>query len=415
MIMRLRRTFVVLTVGLVTCVLACVLGLSYHASAVAYDDALDQALERALVGSFDVRPVIGGALGQADAGPARVPVFCAEVSYGGIVLRSNGLAVDIGTQELSQVLEQAVDAQDDAGELPELHLRWRRSFADGAMRIAVADTSTMRDALASQLTGYLVVVALAALVVGVATFLLSRRVVAPIERAFEQQRRFVADASHELKTPLAVIMANTDILLAHPERFSEEDLGWMRATRHEAQRMNGLVGELLDLARTDAAAAGDAAGMEREDVDLSTLVDLAVLEFEAIAFERGCTLAARIEPDCRVTGDRGQLERLVKILVENATKYAAVGSEVLVTLAREGRACVLAVHNEGEPVPPEDLPHLFERFYRSDKARTRADGSAVGGYGLGLAIARGIAEAHGGQIGVTSTAEAGTTFEVRLP
>jgi signal transduction histidine kinase len=91
-----------------------------------------------------------------------------------------------------------------------------------------------------------------------------------------------------------------------------------------------------------------------------------------------------------------------------------VGSEVLVTLAREGRACVLAVHNEGEPVSHEDLPHLFERFYRSDKARTRADGSAVGGYGLGLAIARNIAELHGGSISVTSDLS-GTVFLVTLP
>ena len=415
MIKRLRRTFVVVTVSLVSLVLAVVLGLSYHSSAVAYDGVTDQALERALAGSLDLRPVIGGAYGQGDAGGARLPVFCAEVTLAGIVLRSNGVAVDIGTQELSQVLEQAVDASADAGELPELHLRWKRSMGDGFMRIAVADTSTAQAALARQLAGYLAVLGVAALLVGLATHVLSRYLVAPIEQAFAQQRRFVADASHELKTPLAVIMANTDILLAHPERLSDEDLGWLRGTRHEAQRMNGLVADLLDLARTDAAAAGDAAGLAWEDLDLSELVERAVLEFDAIAFERGCSLVAHVEPGCAVRGDRVQLERLVKILVENATKYAGVGSEVNVTLAHDGRACVLAVHNDGEPIPAQDLPHLFERFYRSDKARTRADGSATGGYGLGLAIAQGIAEAHGGQVGVSSTAQEGTTFTVRLP
>ena len=285
----------------------------------------------------------------------------------------------------------------------------------GAVDLLIVGKFALTADISAVATGSQVMHALTGLLVGLATHVLSRYLVAPIEQAFAQQRRFVADASHELKTPLAVIMANTDILLAHPERLSDEDLGWLRGTRHEAQRMNGLVADLLDLARTDAAAAGDAAGLAWEDLDLSELVERAVLEFDAIAFERGCSLVAHVEPGCAVRGDRVQLERLVKILVENATKYAAVGSEVNVTLAHDGRACVLAVHNDGEPIPAQDLPHLFERFYRSDKARTRADGSATGGYGLGLAIAQGIAEAHGGQVGVSSTVQEGTTFTVRLP
>ena len=239
---------------------------------------------------------------------------------------------------------------------------------------------------------------------------LARWILRPVEEAWDQQRRFVSDASHELKTPLAVILANAQILET-AEGVPEDARRWARSTAEEAKHMKGLVEDLLTLARADEQrASGERAAAER--VDLSALVDGCALEFDAVAFERGCSIESSLEPGLSVVGDPSQLGRLVRTLLDNATKYAARGTEVRVALAREGRRCRLAVTNLGDVIAPEDLEHLFERFYRTDRARER---QPQGGFGLGLAIARSIAEAHGGTIGAASSPEEGTTFTVLLP
>ena len=160
----------------------------------------------------------------------------------------------------------------------------------------------------------------------------------------------------------------------------------------------------------DESAAGVSAGaMRHEDIDLSEMVEAATLEFDAIAFERGCLVEDDIAPDLHVSGDPEWIERVVRILVDNACKYAARGSTVTVRLSGSSGHPILAVHNMGSPIDAEDLPHVFERFYRTDEARSR---EAEGGFGLGLAIAKGIVDAHGGKISVSSTEEEGTTFTV---
>lgn len=147
------------------------------------------------------------------------------------------------------------------------------------------------------------------------------------------------------------------------------------------------------------------------DVDFSDVVEEAALEFDAVAFERGCEISCEAQPGLTVKGDKAQLSRVVNTLLDNATKYAPKKSLVKVDARREGKKCALTVNNAGAPIDAEDLSHLFDRFYRTDKARERQE---RGGFGLGLAIAKSIVEAHGGKIWAESTAEAGTTFHVVL-
>ena len=233
----------------------------------------------------------------------------------------------------------------------------------------------------------------------------------PVERAWEQQRRFVADASHELKTPLAVILANTQILLSH-EGVSDDAMRWVESTNDEAGHMKALVGDLLQLARSDETVAGETTGaFRKEPVDLSEMVEAAALEFDAIAFERGCLIQEDVTEGITVSGDAEWLTRLVRILIDNACKYAERETTVDVVLREESGHAHLTVHNVGNPIDAEDLPHVFERFYRSDKARER---EAEGGFGLGLAIAKGIVDAHGGKITASSSEAEGTTFAVTL-
>ena len=176
--------------------------------------------------------------------------------------------------------------------------------------------------------------------------------------------------------------------------------------------MKGLVEDLLTLARADEAKAGTvtAAG-PMVDVDLTAVVEESALEFDAVAFERGCQIDSNTADKIMVKGDKGQLSRVVHTLLDNATKYAAKGSAVKVSLSREGKRAHLSVNNAGAVIDPEDLSHIFDRFYRTDKARSREE---TGGFGLGLAIAKSIVEASGGRIWAESTAADGTTFHVLL-
>lgn len=187
----------------------------------------------------------------------------------------------------------------------------------------------------------------------------------------------------------------------------ERQKKWLTFIQEEAGRMKELVEDLLFLAKNDAARLPlTCARLSMSDLTLGCL-----LPFESVAFEAGVQLDGEIQPGILLQGDEGQLRRLVMILLDNAVKYAGEHGAVRLTLKRQQERVRLMVHNTGDPISPEHLPHLFERFYRADSARSRDQG----GYGLGLAIARTIVEAHGGKLTVASTREHGTCFTASLP
>ena len=237
------------------------------------------------------------------------------------------------------------------------------------------------------------------------SILLARWVVRPTERAWSQQQQFVADASHELKTPLAVMMANNSILLSNGDQTVDSQRRWVESNQTEARQMLELVNDMLFLARPANAERQTV----RDTVDFSALVQRNTLQFEAVCFERGITLEDEVEAGISVLGDANRLQRLASTLIDNACKYG--DTRVSVKLEKAGGQARLSVSNDGAVIPPEDLPHVFDRFYRVDKARVRSEG----GVGLGLAIAQEVAHQHGGAITVTSTESTGTTFTATLP
>ena len=273
--------------------------------------------------------------------------------------------------------------------------------------IALASEQYINQSLMStvQSLGIASVIALVAFFV--LSLFLSRWALGPVQRAWNQQQQFIADASHELKTPLTVIMANNSILMSKPEATVAEQMQWVESTQTEAKLMQGLVNDMLYLARSE----GDEQELVLEQVDLSDLARGASLQFEAVAFEQGIVLDDDIADGIQVRGNADQLGRLIAILVDNACKYCGDGGEVKILLDQAGGKARIRVHNTGAPIDPEDLPHLFDRFYRADKARTRGKG----GFGLGLSIAYNIVTAHRGTIEAASTAADGTTFTVLLP
>jgi heavy metal sensor kinase len=226
-----------------------------------------------------------------------------------------------------------------------------------------------------------------------------------LEAAFERQTRFTADASHELRTPLAIIRSHAELALARP-RSGEEYREALEACLRAAGRMTGLVNGLLTLARADAGRLD----LQRQPVDLRRVVEENVALFRPLAEKKGVSLVADLAPAV-VTGDAGGLGQVVTNLLSNAAQYNRPGGEVCLRLGVSDGAAVLSVADTGCGIPAEDRPHIFERFYRVDKARSRAQG----GSGLGLAICKSIVEAHGGTIDFETEPGRGSTFWVRLP
>lgn len=227
---------------------------------------------------------------------------------------------------------------------------------------------------------------------------------ASLHEAYQAQQRFVADASHELRAPLTAIQANLELVRLHPEMpASERDEAIAEASR-EAERLARLVADLLALARADAGAP-----LHRWRVELDRVL------LEAFAEARRLTRGQRLEighlEPAMITGDPDRLKQLVLILLDNAIKYTPDGGQVTLELQHNGTIAEILVRDTGIGIAPEDLPHVFERFYRADPARSRDPG----GTGLGLPIARWIVEQHGGQITLTSRPGEGTTARVCLP
>lgn len=233
-----------------------------------------------------------------------------------------------------------------------------------------------------------------------------------LETAFEQQVRFTADASHELRTPLAVILAQAELALARPrtpEAYREAIVACQRA----GLRMSALVEDLLTLASVDA----DRLTVNKTPIDLARVAVDGVDLLRPLAEARGVRVEVSADPgSVLVVGDPGRLEQVVANLVGNAITYNHPGGSVLVSvsLAEDGQA-VLMVKDTGVGIAEEQIPLLFDRFFRVDQARSRGEGQGARGNGLGLSICQGVIEAHGGSIGVTSRPGAGSTFEVRLP
>jgi len=220
------------------------------------------------------------------------------------------------------------------------------------------------------------------------SILLSRWVIKPVATAWDQQRRFVADASHELKTPLSVIMANAE-LMQNEETGEEDRAVYSGNILNMTYQMRTLVENMLEMARVDNGTVK----MAFTTVDFSQLVTDAALSFQLLYEEKGMGLRCAVPEGILLKGSEQHLYQVMDVLLDNALKYSTPGSMVSVDVVKTGRSCILSVASPGEAISREDLKNIFKRFYRADKAR-----AMNGSYGLGLSIAESIVEAHKGRI-----------------
>ena len=230
---------------------------------------------------------------------------------------------------------------------------------------------------------------------------LSKTIVKPVEETFEKQKQFISDASHELKTPLAVIEANTDVL--------ENEVGnnkWLNYIQNETESMNKLINELLLLAKIENVDNIK----EYKEFDISKEVEIIVSMFESMSFEKDVKISSNIQENITMNGNKEDLEHILSTLIDNAIKHTEPQKEVMVELSKEKNEVILQVKNMGEPIPEEERKKIFERFYRIDKSRNRKEKR----YGLGLSIAKSTVEKYKGKIEVLYKDEF-TIFKVSIP
>ena len=324
--------------------------------------------------------------------------YYAAISSSGEVLASDPGNGDLFTESsLEDLAKEILDSGSTSGKRD--GMIYLVTDKDDYQLVAFMDTSVVNDNISTLMKYTFAAFGISVIVVFLASLVLSRRIIAPLEENDRRQKQFVSDAGHELKTPLAVMSANCELL--------EKELGenqWLSNIEYENERMSMLVKELLDLSHAESGV------IQEEPVDLSNLVTGEALPFESIAFEKGLMLNTCVDEGIHTMGNSTQLRQLTAILVDNAIEHSEGGPDIELSLTSDKRNALLKVTNPGREIPKEKQDLLFERFYRMDEARTGDDNH----YGLGLAIAKAITQAHGGSISI-SCGNGKVTFSVSIP
>lgn len=329
-------------------------------------------------------------------------------SFGVIVDKDNNISStyhlnDSDVEYYQEAIDTVIKADKDSGKISDYNLLYLKRYFLNKDETAIIFTNIdniNRNFNTSILISGVSFIALLIIFYFIVLFL-SKQIVKPVEDVWNKQKIFIQDASHDLKTPLTVILANNDILKAHKEDKIEEQMEWIDSTKDEATRMKNLVIQMLETAQSENMINN----IVLSSVNLSELTLSNALQFETIAFDNDITIETDIDEDIIIDSNADCYNRILHILIDNAIKYSYKGKEVTISLKKNKKNISLAIKNIGDIIDDETLSHLFDRFYRAEKNR----GSE--GFGLGLAIAKNLTESLGGKIKCQSD-ENGTVFKI---
>ena len=387
-----RRRFIelnMLMVGLVLTVVLSVVGV--YMTNTYYND-LHMTVEQVLtpLERFD-KPMEDRPVRKDDNRENILTVFYNVDSGEYDVLSFNNL---YSNEELEDILKEIVVSEKDFGTLKEYDLIYYKNFGN-PYRIAIVSCDYINSSIIRLVLVLFGIWAIAMLIFLIISIKFSKYASKPMEEAIEREKQFVANASHDLKTPLSIILANNAILLENPD---PETKHWLDSNQVAAKRMQELINQMLTLSSVDKR-------IKFSEVDLSNITYKVSLEFESLAYEKGIELVTDIKDNCKLNSNEEYLTKIISSLLENAIKYEPNGGKVLLKLDKNG----LMVQNFSSYIDEKDLPHIFERFYRSDKSRQN-DGRS---FGLGLAITKEMVDKLGGEIIVDSNKDIGTIFLVK--
>ncbi len=335
-----------------------------------------------------------------------LPSVCITLDYSGSVIESKINYLELSDEDIDKLANTIVTSKQKRGSVSSFGLEYLSITEDNYTYIVAADNSFESGNIRNLFILCIISFMISFFVFFAISVLLSTWILKPVEKSWQQQNRFVSDASHELRTPITVILANLNILSSKKDDLIKTQYQWIDNTKEEANRMKQLVDELLFLARSDDSQNK----LVFSKIDMSELLLSRMLSFEALAFEKGISLDYEIADGLNIMGHEGNVKQLLSILLDNAMKYCGDKGRVYLKAYTAKDKTYILVQNSGDPIDEEDLKHIFERFYRTDKSRARTEG----GYGLGLAIAKTIVDSMHGKISVLSDKENGTVFKLEL-
>ncbi len=413
MIKRLRRKLVLIVMAVVTLILAAIfftmLFTIQRNNERMSVDILYQALNMRTFPDGMKAPLVkdGPSPTEKPAPQMRLPVLIMEIGKDGNVSVISNQLYFIGENDIAPIAELAANKTDNPGILSDYGLRYLRKDLTGGVRIALADVTVEQEILTTQIANSLLIGGLAMLAFFFLSLFLARWAVRPVEIAWEQQKQFIANASHELKTPLTVILSNADMLRTEKNLEGDKNFRRMEHIHGAALRMKELVEDMLTLAKSDS---GERTAINSV-VDFSYIVKSTLLVYEPIFYDESKKLSYQIEDGLFVRGDILRLQQIIHILLDNARKYSSAQGAIQVSLNKSGhKSLLLKIANEGVPIPKGELDKIFLRFYRRDESRSEHDS-----FGLGLSIAQSIVSGHKGKIWAESDEILGNSFSVSLP
>ncbi len=320
-------------------------------------------------------------------------VYKIEINNNSVIKESNNV-----TNEIKDYAFKLVSSNSEEGYIGNYIYKIRK-VGDNGKEITLMENKDAIRRLKTTVLLAVIVGILGIVVVYIISKKISKAIVKPVEDSFEKQKQFVSDASHELKTPLAVIEANADVL---HDKIGENK--WITYIQNEVQSMDKLVNDLLTLSKME-----NTNNINYQKMNLSKEVQMAVAVFESIIFEKEIKLETSIDESIYFNGDKEDIKHIVSIILDNAIKHTERNNKIIVNVEKEKNEIIIEIKNQGQPIPYGEQERIFERFYRVDKARNRSEKR----YGLGLAIAKGIVEKYNGSIKASSK-DGFTTFQVRL-
>lgn len=411
MIKRLQKKFILIAMGSLFLILLIILGAVNGIHFYLLDERADSLLillaendgKFPEAGREDRPPIQENAPGRTHMTPEtpfETRYFTVKASEDGTIRQiDTGHIAAINSANAQDYAQAVLEKDSESGYIGQYkYLRAERSY--GFLLIFIDRGPELQNALSLLLLS-LGIAGATLLVMFLLITLLSRRAIRPVIESMEKQKQFITDASHEIKTPLSIISANTEVL-----ELTSGESEWTKSIRNQIVRLGDLVQSLLMLSRMEE----DQVTLVFSDFFFSDTVEETVKAFVPLAENRGKQLRFSIQPGIEVRGDEGGVRRMVSILLDNAIKYSAEGSEIRVTLETNGKYAQLSVQNASDNIP-ENLDLLFDRFYRAGSSRSRE----TGGYGIGLSVAKAVANAHRGKISARRLGENAICFEVSLP
>lgn len=404
MLRQLKIKFIAITMILVSIILSFVFTLMYQSNVKStYDKSV---ADLKTISTLDITKFSEPQTNKVLKELQFVPLFIVNIDESGVILSQIKSNISMDDESFKSIVKAAHESQEDIGTIKSMDIRYYKKHYSLYEKISFIDISRDNKNLENLFVVFIMTGAITLLFFFFIVLFLSNWALMPVEKTWNQQKQFIADASHELKTPLTVLLANMDILENNKSDTIQSQIKWIQASKQEAKQMKNLIEEMLFLAKSDANRIDNS----KTTINVSDTLFSLILSMEVIAFEKNVIInyASTIDENLYTIANEKQLISLLSILLENASKYSYEETSITAKLKREQSKIKFEINNFGPVIPKHEIAHIFERFYRVDKSRNKEHG----GYGLGLSIAKKITDENNMKISVESSAEKGTTFRV---